>query len=502
MKKLMRNLFMVTLAACMLGGCQTQNNKASGEEMKGYFYNPLDINYGIGDPWLYRHSDGYYYYTHSMTGVVKVTKTKSPTLLRENDGDEARTKVIFRQKSINVVEIWAPEVFFFEGRWYCYFTATDAALPDAASKDAGRRIYGMKSKTEDIFGEWETAVKIALPDDTRSIDATFFAYNGHQYIVYAGWKNKYNDQYIQNLYINELETGNPLKVAASETSRHLISEPDREWEQIGAKQNEGPAMSFAPDGTPVLLYSGAYSGADYYCIGYLKLVGSDLLNQNSWQKGDKPLMETDVNVSVNPEASEIIAPGHNSVFKSPDGKEDWICYHSAKYSGAGWDRQVRLQKMTWNGNTPVVEKIFRASDPAPLPSGDTAKRYKFEAEFATLTSDCFAIDQEGYASNDRSVSINDNGTIRFDVAVPENGQYAVGVRYSNRDKVTDKITLKINGREEEIVAPKTLYDDTFFVSWIFTDLYIKASGPNAIEVQADSSILIDCLLIDYLDHNA
>ena len=465
------------------------------------FYNPVDIKRGIGDPWLYKHTDGYYYYTHSMGGMVRVTKSKSPTFLIPNDVDPQRSTVIFRQKSIDVVEIWAPEVFFYEGRWYCYFTATVDADPetgdtlDTLGKDGMRRTYVMQSKTEDLFGEWNKAQKLNIPEEIRSIDATFFTYKNRCFVVYSGWPQKYNQQYRQNLYINELD--DPMHVKASETARHLVSEPNEIWERDGATaQNEGPCVCLAPDGTPILMYSGSYSGGDTYCIAYLKLVGQDPLSQSSWQKTASPLMQRDT------EYSEIIAPGHNSVFKSPDGKEDWICYHSAKLSGSGWDRQIRLQKMTWDGNTPVVEKIYKASEEAPLPSGDKVTRYKFEAEKATLTSDCYKVDKEGYASNNTAISISEDGNIHFEVAVPENGQYAIGVRYSNRDSSETVIKLNINNTDKdvELFAPNTWYDDHFFMSWMFTDLFIKPEGQNDIVIKADSPILIDCIVIDYLDH--
>src|SRR5574344_799798 len=165
---------------CILGGlmltsCNEQKTTGDGISstpnniMDKTFYNPLDISKGIGGPWLYKHNDGNYYYCHSASGVVKVTKTSSPTSLIEDIGDETRTKIIFRQKSIDRVEIWAPEVFFFKGNWYAYFTAAKD-LSVQIEKDESRSTYGMKSKTDDIFGEWEDAKEISLPDDYRSID--------------------------------------------------------------------------------------------------------------------------------------------------------------------------------------------------------------------------------------------------------------------------------------------------------------------------------------------
>lgn len=379
-------MFLVALlgVSALSAGC---GKKSEGIPMNDSFYNPIRLEQNMGDPWMYYH-DGYYYYMQSSGTQIKVTKSAWMTQVVENIEDENVTKVIFRQKSINVVEIWAPEIFFFDGHWYVYFTATTDST-DTLEKDTNRRIYGMKSKTDNAMGEWETAVKIDLPADCRAIDATFMDYDGKQYIIWSGWPSETNSDYKQNLYITELETGNPLKAKSlNADQRVLISQPTYGWETKGAVQNEGPAVCFSPEGTPFVLFSGSYSGGDGYCIGYLELTG-DPMKTESWIKNKEPLMQTDMKYS------EVIAPGHCSVVKSPDQTETWICYHAAKYSGAGWDRMARLQKMDWVDGKPSVEQISKFNEAVPLPSGEEVNRVKYEAESAEL-KDCTVIDSEGY----------------------------------------------------------------------------------------------------------
>ncbi|MGN1078026.1 MAG: family 43 glycosylhydrolase, partial [Candidatus Gallimonas sp.] len=318
MKKILCVLCGVILGLLgLVTGCDKGADK--GTAMNDTFYNPIRIEKNMGDPWLYYH-DGYYYYMSSGGTQIKVTKSKWMTQVVENVEDENVTKVIFRQKSINVVEIWAPEIFFFEGRWYVYFTATTDSS-DTLEKDGNRRIYGIRSKTDDAMGEWETAVRIDLPLNYRAIDATFMDYGGKQYIIWSGWPSAENQGYKQNLYITELETGNPLKAKSLEDDRRvLISQPLYAWETKGAVQNEGPAVCFSPEGTPFVLFSGSYSGGDGYCIGYLELTG-DPMREDGWTKSESPLMATDM------QYSEVIAPGHCSGVKSPEGTETWVCYH-------------------------------------------------------------------------------------------------------------------------------------------------------------------------------
>jgi GH43 family beta-xylosidase len=68
--------------------------------------------------------------------------------------------------------------------------------------------------------------------------------------------------------------------------------------------------------------------------------------------------------------ADVFGPGHCSFVKSPDGREDWIIYHAAKYSGAGWKRNVRAQQFTWNADgSPEFGTPVSTGIPLPTPSG-------------------------------------------------------------------------------------------------------------------------------------
>ena len=502
----MKHLFAITMGAMLLTAClagcgEEGGGIEGGTAMNDTFYNPLRVEAELGDPWMYK-KDSDYYLTYSEGTQISVTKSQWMTNFTANSADETRTKVIARQKGLNIVEIWAPEIFFFDGHWYIYYTATPDSN-DTEIKDAGRRTYCLKSKTADAMGEWETtATEVELPEDIRAIDATFMDYNGKQYIIWAGWPNKnHTTDFQQDLYIAELASGDPTRTVQDlSTPRIRISTPEHEWEMLGAKQQEGPVVTYSPDGTPVILYSGSFSGSDAYCIGYLVLDGADKdpLNPESWTKGEEPLMETE---------EEIISPGHNSVVKSPDGTEDWICYHSAKYSGSGWDRTVRLQKMTWNGDIPVVEHVYAYNEEAPIPSGEKVNRVRYEAEDAVLGDSCSVLDST-YDNGEETVDMASGGkaariareddTLTFKVPVKENGQYRIVVRYSNQAVSAKDINVSVNGTNYKLFTPRTPYDDTFCVNAFYCDLYLRPSGPNEIAISCDQNILIDCIVVDAL----
>jgi GH43 family beta-xylosidase len=73
----------------------------------------------------------------------------------------------------------------------------------------------------------------------------------------------------------------------------------------------------------------------------------------------------------------VYAPGHNSFFKSPNGKEDWILYHAnaAPNQGCGRKRSPRAQKFSWNADgTPNFGEPVKTGIPLTAPS--KAKRKK------------------------------------------------------------------------------------------------------------------------------
>jgi GH43 family beta-xylosidase len=92
---------------------------------------------------------------------------------------------------------------------------------------------------------------------------------------------------------------------------------------------------------------------------------SNLMDPSSWKKHPKPIFKQ------SPE-NDVFAPGHNSFFKSPDGKEDWILYHANDDPGEGCgnQRSPRAQKFTWNTDdgTPYFGEPVKEGMILPVPS--------------------------------------------------------------------------------------------------------------------------------------
>lgn len=303
------------------------------------FKNPVSSG---GDPWIYQ-KDGYYYYTKT-TGMNTIVIYKSTDLTKI----ESNPKTVFT--SSNSQAIWAPEIHYIEGRWYIYYS-------DATSNNNNtRRIYVLRSKTNDAQGEYEYLGKVSGMPDSHAIDGTIFKWKNEYYFLWSSYKSSSSTQ--QQIYIAHMS--NPYTI---DSDKVLISKATYSWEKHGNYINEGPQVLIKND-TLHIIYSASGADTIYYCLGMLTYTGGDLLNASSWKKSSEPVFETSKN-------NGVYGPGHASFVKSPDGTEDWIIYHAVlnESDAKNWRRTIRIQKFTWNGTKPVFGEPISLNTPIKLPSG-------------------------------------------------------------------------------------------------------------------------------------
>lgn len=321
------------------------------------FTNPL-LPSGA-DPWAIYH-DGYYYYMNSMGRRLVIRKTRSLAALKT-----AQQKTIWTPPDQGAYsqDIWAPELHFIHKKWYVYFAADDG-------NNNNHRIYVLENASADpMQGNWVFKGKVADPSDKWAIDASVFTYKGRLYMIWSGWEGDENGQ--QNIYIAKMK--DPWTI---EGKRTRVSYPRYAWEKFGdlhdnvnpphVNVNEGPEILQHHDDL-FLVYSASGCWTDHYALGMLKLVNKrNLLDSASWKKYPEPVFKEA------PENS-VYAPGHNSFFMSPDGKESWILYHANDHPGQGCGsfRSPRMQPFTWNSDgTPDFGKPLKTGIPMAVPSGE------------------------------------------------------------------------------------------------------------------------------------
>lgn len=319
------------------------------------FTNPL-LPAGA-DPWCI-YKDGFYYYTNTTGNNITIWKTKSIASLRT-----AQKKIVFTPPKTGPYskEIWAPEIHWLEGKWYIYFAAD-------SGRNESHRLWVLENKNADpMQGEWKLKCKLTTPNDKWSIDGTVYEHKEKLYLLWSGWEGDTNSQ--QNIYIAAMS--NPWTVTGE---RIKISSPQLDWETHGdldnpddvphVNVNEGPQILSHKDKL-YLIYSASGCWTEFYALGMLTAnAESDLMDTVSWKKNPTPVFKMS-------EKNKVYAPGHNSFFKSPDGKEEWILYHanSKPGQGCGKQRSPRAQKFTWNKDgTPNFGAPAPVHVPLKIPS--------------------------------------------------------------------------------------------------------------------------------------
>ena len=290
------------------------------------------------DPYVYKHTDGTYYFTASLPDYDGIALRKADKLFDLKDAPE---KMIWKKhdKGIMSFHVWAPELHFVFGKWYIYFAAGDVDDIWAI------RPYVLECKGDDPFNdEWIEKGMMQCSDEDPfsfrafSLDATVLENHGEYYFI---WAEKVGvGKQISNLYIARMESATKLS-----TVQVLLTTPDYDWERVGFWVNEGPAF-IKHDGKIYMTYSASETGVAY-CIGMLSAdENDDLLDPKSWTKRRMPVLKTS-------EELKIYGPGHNSFTVNDEG-EPVMIYHArteAEIVGNPLynpNRHAMVMKVKWN----------------------------------------------------------------------------------------------------------------------------------------------------------
>ncbi|MDD6579834.1 MAG: family 43 glycosylhydrolase [Lachnospiraceae bacterium] len=290
------------------------------------------------DPYVYKHTDGTYYFTASLPDYDGIALRKADKLFNLKDAPE---KMIWKKhdKGIMSFHVWAPELHFIFGKWYIYFAAGDVDDIWAI------RPYVLECRGDDPFNdEWIEKGMMQCSDEDPfsfrafSLDATVLENHGEYYFI---WAEKVGvGKQISNLYIAKMESATKLS-----TVQVLLTTPDYDWERVGFWVNEGPAF-IKHDGKIYMTYSASETGVAY-CIGMLSAdENDDLLDPKSWTKSRMPVLKTS-------EELKIYGPGHNSFTVNDEG-EPVMIYHArteAEIVGNPLynpNRHAMVMKVKWN----------------------------------------------------------------------------------------------------------------------------------------------------------
>ena len=295
-----------------------------------------------------------------------------------------------------------------------YFAATTCD-----NKNENHRMFVIENPNTDPFtGQFNWKGQITDATNKWAIDGTVLEYPpGQLYFIWSGWEGDVNVRQI--LYIAQMS--NPWTI---NSTRVEIARPTYSWETNHLPfVNEGPEVTVR-NGVISLVYSASGSWTNDYCLGLITASAtSDPMKASSWRKRSASIFRSN---------NTVFGPGHQSFTKSHDNQEDWIIYHSARYSGSGWTREVRAQRFTWNADsTPNLGSPVDPNEPIPLPSGDQP-RVRYEAENARFLNGP-SIHPHPSASNNLKVGYIDHpeSTVEFTVQCSQAGTYVIIIRNGN-----------------------------------------------------------------------
>lgn len=328
----------------LISSCGNPNEEQQNDDRE-FFTNPI-LEDGP-DPYVYLHSDGYYYCMVTRGDRLQLWKSRSFT-----DMADAETREIWfpPDTGTNTCCIWAPEIHYFNDTWYIYYSATDRENPT----DLHRHVYVLKNNSVDpLEDSWEDLGMIQTK--YPGIDGHVFEWDGTRYFAYS--------PYIGN------QSGIMLARMTSPTSieeERNLGLPLYDWEMTPPRAIlEGPQFLEGPGDNLFIIYSAGACWDDNYGLGmFYADKKADLLDPDSWERSTQQVFEQCPD-------SSAFGPGHNCFTTSPDQSEDWIVYHAKKFSSNECSgRSMRAQRFTWDEKgMPRFGKPVSIDTPYPKPSG-------------------------------------------------------------------------------------------------------------------------------------
>ncbi|MBQ1933685.1 MAG: family 43 glycosylhydrolase [Clostridia bacterium] len=303
----------------------------------------------FADPSVYYY-EGWYYYTYSKdyAGKPGLWLTRAT-----NIADLGKTEPMMvwsaSQAGSDMKSLWAPQIYFLDGKWYIYATCSEEGTSEASRRfpfvwvgNGALPLDGFKLHGK--IDNYDTSVHSYL--SPRIIE-----HGGVRYLVCGGFfraEDKVAGQkHYQRLFIGELESPTKFK-----TGMTVIAQPTQTWEGTGKVQIlEGPFPIYAPGGTLYIAYAAGETSGNEYCTGLLKFTGTEndkLTDRSKWQKLNDPLQFMDYD-------NKVYSPGAMVFVRDPAGETLWGIFHVKYYPNVGYNHRILYaMPVTFEGELPVM----------------------------------------------------------------------------------------------------------------------------------------------------
>jgi GH43 family beta-xylosidase len=289
------------------------------------YRNPLVRD--VADPFVLKYRGEYYLYRTEVRGELDVMTSRDlvhwrpgPAVWRPNS-----------PQAENAHNIWAPEVYYENGRFYLYF---------AASGPGGGQ-YLWRARSDSPTGPFRTDPAGPVSDPWR-IDATLFRDDDGAWYLYGCHRLTTGAGGAQ---VEGCRIADPWGGLLSDWLPMVV--PRAPWEGIWV---EAPTVLKARLGY-YLLYSGPDAESPKYEIGYAT-AASPL---GPWHKQG----------ILVPNTAAAPGPGHQGVVLAPDNLTPYLVYHRKRLAERDWNRDLMLDRL-WMGNGRLATRAPTMS-PQPLP---------------------------------------------------------------------------------------------------------------------------------------
>ena len=226
-------------------------------------------------------------------------------------------------------QVWAPDVFVHDGKYYLYYSANLKIGVAVADHPAGPFV--------DVYdhpmigaGNGNTLF--------RSIDAHVFADDDGALYMYCTF-------YLPFSGLRVSPMNDPVTVTGQ--WEHLMLPNVFSWERF---INEG-AWVLKHQGTYYLMYSGDGANLPGYSLGYA--TAHSPLGPFEKFEGN-PILSQDANW-------DFWGPGHNSVTTDDSGRL-WMFYHTKTTSTVSWDRRIRKNRIDYDDQGDLYVVLFDDDD--------------------------------------------------------------------------------------------------------------------------------------------
>lgn len=291
--------------------------------------------------------DGKYYFLYQSPTVDSIILHVADS---PEDIPSSEPHYIWSPKGISMRNIYSPELFRIDGKWYIYFEADNGANTD------NHQLYVLEnSSASPTEGEWNLHGPIITSEEWNfGLHPTTFVLDGRQYLLWSGWPKRRTETETQCIYIAEMADPYTLK-----SERVMISQPEYEWERQwinpdGSRTaypiyvNENPEVVISPDGKRVAVaYSASGIWTEYHTLGMLHAsTDSDLLDPSSWIKEPEPVFQA-------PEGSGIYGTSNVSILKNPDERGKYYFLYEVKRKDENGDmhKGIRWKEISWEADS-------------------------------------------------------------------------------------------------------------------------------------------------------